>query len=158
MLPRQVCDACGIVHYRNPKLVVGALPVWGDRILLCRRAIEPCLGKWNLPAGFMEYGETLAQGALRETDEEANARLDLEEMFSLISLPHIGQVHVFYRARLLDLDFSPGAETLETVLFREEDIPWDEIAFRTVTQTLRHYFADRRAGAFKFHTGELLPP
>jgi ADP-ribose pyrophosphatase YjhB (NUDIX family) len=157
-LPRQVCSQCGAIHYRNPKLVVGALAEWEDRILLCRRAIEPRLGKWTLPAGFMENGETVAAAALRETAEEANARIELGEMYTMISVPHISQVHVIYRARLLDLDFSPGAETLETALFREEDIPWDEIAFRTIGKTLRHFFDDRRAGAFRFHSGEIPPP
>ncbi len=157
-LPRQVCTLCGVVHYRNPKMVVGTLPAWEDKVLLCRRAIEPRHGKWTLPAGFMENGETVAQGAMRETVEEANANIDLGEMFTLISLPHIGQVHVFYLARLLDLEFSPGIETLETALFREEDIPWNEIAFRTVTQTLKHYFSDRNTGSFQFHTGDILPP
>ena len=157
-LLRQVCTVCDVIHYRNPKMVVGTLPVWEDKVLLCRRAIEPRHGKWTLPAGFMENGETVAQGAMRETVEEANANIDLGEMFTLISLPHIGQVHVFYRARLIDQKFSPGIETLETGLFREEDIPWNEIAFRTVTQTLKHYFADRAAGSFQFHTGDILPP
>ena len=139
-------------------MVVGTLPVWEDKVLLCRRAIEPRHGKWTLPAGFMENGETIAQGAMRETIEEANANIDLGEIFTLISLPYICQVHVFYRARLLSQEFSPGMETLETALFREEDIPWNEIAFRTVAQTLKHYFADRAAGAFQFHTGDILTP
>jgi len=154
-LPRHVCDACGAIHYRNPRLVVGALPVWEDRILLCRRAIEPCHGKWTLPAGFMENGETIAEAARRETEEEANARIALGDMYTLISVPHINQVHVVFRARLLDLDFSAGEETLEVGLFREQDIPWDEIAFRTIAMTLRHYFADRRTGAFEFHVGDI---
>lgn len=156
-LPRAVCDACGTIHYRNPKLVVGALPAWNDSVLLCRRAIEPRQGKWTLPAGFMENRETVAQAAVRETLEEANARVALGEMFTLLSVPHISQVHVIYLAQLLDLDFSPGEETLETTLFREEDIPWEEIAFRTIAVTLRHYFADRKAGRFGFHTGEVAP-
>lgn len=154
-LPRHVCDACGAIHYRNPRLVVGALPVWQDRILLCRRAIEPRHGKWTLPAGFMENGETIAQAALRETEEEANARIALDDMYTLISVPHISQVHVVFRAQLLDLDFSAGEETLEVGLFREQDIPWDEIAFRTIAITLRHYFADRRTGTFEFHVGDI---
>jgi ADP-ribose pyrophosphatase YjhB (NUDIX family) len=157
-LPRAVCDACGAIHYRNPKLVVGALPEWEDRILLCRRAIEPRHGKWTLPAGFMENHETVAAAAMRETLEEANARIALGAMYTLLSVPHISQVHVIYRATLLDLDFKPGEETLEVALFREEEIPWDEIAFRTIAITLRHYFDDRRAGGFGFHTGEVEPP
>jgi ADP-ribose pyrophosphatase YjhB (NUDIX family) len=157
-LPRAICDACGAIHYRNPKLVVGALPEWDGSILLCRRAIEPRHGKWTLPAGFMENHETVAQAAERETLEEANARIALGEMFTLLSVPHISQVHVIYRAQLLDLAFAPGAETLEVALFREEEIPWDEIAFRTIAVTLRHYFSDRRSGGFSFHTGSVEPP
>ena len=158
-LPRGICDTCGAIHYRNPRLVVGALPEWEDRVLLCRRAIEPRYGKWTLPAGFMENGETVAAGAIRETLEEAGARLELGPMFSLISVPYINQVHVIYRARLLDLDFDPGEETLELRLFREDEIPWDEIAFRTIAISLRRFFADRAAGVFGFHTVDLeLPP
>ena len=155
---RSLCKACGFIHYQNPRLVVGALPVWEDRILLCRRAIEPRYGKWTLPAGFMENGETVAAGAIRETIEEAGARIELGPLFSMISVPHIHQVHVFYRARLLDLDFSPGDESLEVQLFTETDIPWDELAFRTVSLSLRRFFADRAAGHFQFHTEDLLPP
>jgi len=150
-LPRHVCTQCDTIHYRNPRLIVGSLPEWEDRILLCRRAIEPMYGKWTLPAGFMENGETVADAARRETAEEACARIALGNMFSLISVPHIDQVHVIYRARLLDHDFAAGAETLELRLFSEDEIPWDEIAFRTIKITLRHYFADRRAGQFLFH-------
>lgn len=154
-LPRHVCNACGSIHYRNPRLVVGALPVWEDRVLLCRRAIEPRHGKWTLPAGFMENGETVADAARRETLEEACARIDLGEMYTLISVPQINQVHVIYRSRLLDLDFAPGVETLELRLFSEEEIPWDDIAFRTIAMTLRHYFADRRDGRYGLHTEDL---
>ena len=156
-LVRHVCDACGAIHYRNPRLVVGALPVWEDKILLCRRAIEPRLGYWTLPAGFMENGETVAQAALRETHEEANARIEIEEMYTVISVPHVSQVHVVFRARLLDLEFSAGEESLDVALFREEEIPWQEIAFRTNAMTLHHFFADRQAGCFGFHAGEITP-
>jgi ADP-ribose pyrophosphatase YjhB (NUDIX family) len=156
-LPRHVCDACGAIHYRNPRLVVGTLPVWADQVLLCRRAIEPRHGKWTLPAGFMENGETVAQAALRETREEANAHIDLGEMFTLISVPHINQVHVIFGAKLIDLEFSAGEETLEVRLFQEHEIPWDDIAFRTIAITLRHYFDDRRAGTFRFHATDLAP-
>lgn len=157
-LPRHVCDSCGAIHYRNPRLVVGAVPEWEDRILLCRRAIEPRLGKWTLPAGFMENGESVADAALRETLEEACARIELGAMYTMISVPHIHQVHVFYRSRLMDLDFAPGIETLELRLFEESEIPWDELAFRTVSITLKHFFADRREGRFGFHTEDLKPP
>lgn len=154
-LPRHVCDRCGVIHYRNPKLVVGSLPVWEDRVLLCRRAIEPRYGKWTLPAGFMENGETLADAAARETQEEACARVELDGLYTVISVPHISQVHAVFRARLLDLDFAPGVETLEVALFREEDIPWQEIAFRTIAMTLRHFFEDRRQGGFGFHSSAI---
>ncbi len=156
-LPRHVCDACGAIHYRNPRLVVGTLPVWEDRVLLCRRAIEPRKGCWTLPAGFMENRESVAEAAERETREEACARIDLDALYTMISVPHISQVHVIYRARLRDLDFAPGEESLEVALFAEADIPWEEIAFRTVAMTLRHYFADRAAGNFGLHV-DALPP
>ena len=155
---RHVCGQCGAIHYQNPKLVVGTLPAWEDRVLLCLRAIEPRRGKWTLPAGFMENQETMAQAALRETAEEACARVELGEMYTIVSVPHISQVHAIYRARLLDLDFSPGQETLEVRLFSEAEIPWDEIAFRSVGLSLRHYFAERTSGSFGFHAEELAPP
>lgn len=154
-LPRHVCVDCGTIHYRNPRLVVGALPEWQDQILLCRRAIEPRLGFWTLPAGFMENAETIGEAALRETREEAGAQIELGNIYTVMSVPHIDQVHVIFRARLLDLGFSPGQESLEVALFREEEIPWQEIAFRTVALTLRHYFADRKAGAFLFHAEDI---
>jgi ADP-ribose pyrophosphatase YjhB (NUDIX family) len=157
-VPRHVCEHCGTIHYRNPLMVVGAIPEWEGRILLCRRAIEPRLGLWTLPAGFMELGETTAQAALRETLEEANARIELGEMFALLSVPHVDQVHVFYRARLLDLDFSAGAESLEVTLFGENEIPWKDLAFRTIAATLGYFYSDRRKGTFQFHAGEILPP
>lgn len=157
-LQRHVCDVCGAVHYRNPRLVVGTLPVWEDRILLCRRGIEPRHGCWTLPAGFMENQETVAEAALRETREEACARIDLDAMYTMISVPHISQVHLIFRARLLDLDFAAGDETLEVALFGEADIPWDNIAFRTVAMTLRHYFADRRSGAYGPHVESVIMP
>ena len=156
-LPRHVCDRCGEIHYLNPKVVVGALPVWEDRVLLCRRAIEPRHGLWTLPAGFMENGETTAEAAVRETLEEANARVELLDMYTLVNLAHISQIHIIYRARLLDLDFFPGEETLEMALYKEEDIPWHDIAFRSIGLSLRHFFADRRKGEFGFHTEDLLP-
>jgi ADP-ribose pyrophosphatase YjhB (NUDIX family) len=156
-LPRHVCDACDTIHYQNPKMVIGCIPEWEDRVLLCRRAIEPRQGLWTLPAGFMENGETVAQAALRETLEEANARVELGAMYTVLSVPHVNQVHIFYRGRLLDLGFGPGTESLEVQLFAEAEIPWKEIAFRTVSTTLRHYYGDRQAGAYGFHAGEILP-
>ena len=163
---RHVCTHCGVIHYQNPKLVVGSIPVWdlaGDtRVLLCRRAIEPRLGYWTLPAGFMENAETTSAAAARETAEEAGARIEMHELFSMLNVPHVNQVHLFYRATLLDLDFAAGIESLEVALFREADIPWDEIAFPTIHDTLRYFFADMqkvRAGAgFGFHAEDIVKP
>ena len=148
---RAVCPACNTVHYENPLNVVGTIPVLGDRVLLCKRNIEPRWGKWTLPAGFMELGESTEQGAARETDEEAGARIELQGLFSLLNVVRVGQVHFFYRARLHDTDFAPGPETIEAQLFSEEQIPWEELAFKTVRETLKHYFADRRRGLFELH-------
>ncbi len=148
---RAVCPACNTIHYENPLNVVGTVPVLGDKILLCKRNIEPRWGKWTLPAGFMELGETTAQGAARETDEEAGAQFELEGLFSVMNVPRVGQVHLFYRARLLSGVFDPGHETIEARLFDEAEIPWDEIAFRTVKETLERFFEDRRAGHFGIH-------
>lgn len=147
-LIRSVCESCNLVHYDNPRMIVGCVPVWEDRVLLCRRAIHPRRGYWTLPAGFLENGETTRQGAARETLEEANARVEIESFYRLFDLPHIHQIYVFFRARLLDLDFSPGAESLETRLFAETQIPWDDLAFRTMKLTLEDYFKDRREGTY----------
>ena len=148
---RAVCPACHTIHYENPLNVVGTVPYFGERVLLCKRNIEPRWGKWTLPAGFMELGETTAQGAARETDEEAGAQIEMEELFSVMNVPRVGQVHLFYRAKLLSDQFNPGVETIEAKLFTEAEIPWEEIAFRTVKETLEHFFADRRVGRFGFH-------
>jgi ADP-ribose pyrophosphatase YjhB (NUDIX family) len=156
--PRHVCPRCGEIHYLNPKLVIGCIAEWDGRILLCRRAIEPRYGLWTLPAGFMENGESTAQAALRETAEEACARAAVEQLFALISIPHIDQVHLFYRARMLDAGFDAGEESLETRLFDEPGIPWERLAFRSVALCLEAYFRDRRAGAFGFHESTLPPP
>ena len=153
---RAVCEACGTIHYENPLNVVGTVPLWGDKVLLCLRNIEPRKGKWTLPAGFMELGETTAQGAARETDEEAGAQFELEGLFSILNVARVGQVHLFYRARLTSEQFKPGFETLEARLFTEDEIPWDEIAFRTVKETLERFFADRRAGSFSIHTIDIV--
>jgi ADP-ribose pyrophosphatase YjhB (NUDIX family) len=155
---RHVCTVCGEVHYQNPKLIVGAIPEWEGKILLCRRAIEPRRGLWTLPAGFMENGESTVEAAARETLEEANALVSIGELYSLYNLPYINQVHLLFRARLLNLDFSPGAESLEVRLFSEEDIPWDTLAFRPVRFTLQHYFSDRKTGDFLFRIGDLAAP
>jgi ADP-ribose pyrophosphatase YjhB (NUDIX family) len=152
---RAVCPQCHTIHYENPLNVVGTVPVWGDSgeyVLLCKRNIEPRLGKWTLPAGFMELGETTAEGAARETDEEAGAQIEMGPLYTLLNVARVGQVHMYYRARLLSDHFAPGHETQEARLFTENEIPWDEIAFRTVRETLLCYFDDRRAGRFQFHT------
>lgn len=152
---RAICTACHTVHYENPLNVVGTVPWWGetgDQVLLCKRNIEPRRGKWTLPAGFMELGETTSQGAARETDEEAGASIELQELFTVMNVVRVGQVHLFYRARLLSTHFQPGHETMEARLFTEDSIPWDELAFRTVRETLERYFDDRRKGQFSVHT------
>lgn len=153
--PRAVCTVCATVHYENPLNVVGTVPVWGSdgaQVLLCLRNIEPRRGKWTLPAGFMELGETTAEGARRETLEEAGAQIELGPLFTLMNVPRVGQVHLYYRARLISDVFDPGIETIEARLFTEAEIPWEEIAFRTVRETLEHYFEDRRRGIFGFHS------
>ena len=165
--PRYVCQQCGTIHYQNPKMVVGSIPVWEQdgetRILLCKRAIEPRYGYWTLPAGFMENEETTSEAALRETFEEAGARIQLHELFSLLNVPHVHQVHMFYRATLLDLDYQAGTESLEVALFAESEIPWNEIAFPTVSNTLKFFFAAlarvRDEGAsWELHTRDLRKP
>ena len=152
---RAVCTVCANVHYENPLNVVGTLPVWGDLVLLCRRNIEPRHGFWTLPAGFMELGETAAEGALRETIEEAGARVEMQGLYTVMNVVRVGQVHLFYRARLLDTDFAPGPETIEAQLFSEADVPWDELAFRTVRETLKRYFEDRKHGRFEVHCADI---
>ena len=154
--PRHVCTVCAAVHYQNPKIVVGAIPEWQDQILLCRRAIEPRYGFWTLPAGFLERGETTLAGAARETLEEANARIEIGHLYSLFNLPHIDQVYMLFRARLLDLDFGPGEESLEVRLFAETEIPWDELAFPVVRETLNLFFSDRADGRSGLRLGDIV--
>lgn len=156
-LLRDVCTVCDTVHYQNPRMVVGTLPIWEDKILLCRRAIEPRHGYWTLPAGFMENGESLEQAALRETLEEAGGPVELGGLFAVVSIPHIHQVHFFYQASLPSLDLTPGEETLETGLFAEADIPWRDIAFRSVSYALQQFFADRQTGRYALHSTTLNP-
>jgi ADP-ribose pyrophosphatase YjhB (NUDIX family) len=152
---RAVCPACGLVHYENPLNVVGTVPVWGDRVLLCKRAIEPRYGLWTLPAGFLELGETTAEGAVRETVEEAGAQIELGALLTLLNVVRVGQVHLFYLATMTSPHLDPGSETLEARLFREDEVPWEQIAFRTVRETLQHFFADRRRGQFGFHFADI---
>ena len=154
-LPRCVCANCGAIHYQNPKTVVGCLAEWDGRILLCKRAIEPRRGLWTLPAGFLENGETIEAGALRETAEEARATVDIGALYTVISLPDINQVYMMFRARLLDLGFGPGSESLEVRLFDEGEIPWESLAFRTIARTLRNFFLDRRMGAYTLKVSAL---
>ena len=164
--PRYVCPNCHTIHYQNPKLVVGSIPVWERdgrlQVLLCRRAIEPRYGYWTLPAGFMENAETTAQAAARETEEEAGANIELGNLFALLNVAHVHQVHLFYLATLLDLDFAPGIESLEVQLFTEDQIPWDELAFPTIRTTLELFFADRikmrEGGNYAVHSGDIDRP
>lgn len=155
-LPRFVCDNCHIIHYQNPKIVTGCLPEWEDKILLCKRAIEPRYGLWTLPAGFMENHETLTQAAMRETWEEACAKVDNLQLYTIISLPYISQVYIMFRSQLLDLDFAPGSESLEVKLFHPDDIPWDELAFPIIRRTLTHYCEDLAIRQFPLHISDIL--
>ncbi|HYC35320.1 MAG TPA: NUDIX hydrolase [Usitatibacter sp.] len=157
-LERAVCDACGIVHYQNPKIVVGCLPVHGERILMCKRAIEPRYGLWTLPAGFMENNESAAEGAAREAMEEANANVEIQDLYTVYSIPNISQVYMMFLARLVDPNVSPGIESLEVKLVTEEEIPWDQLAFAMVKRTLEHFLEDRRVGVFRTRFGDIRPP
>ena len=154
-MPRHVCDTCDTIHYQNPKIVAGCIPVWQDKILLCRRAIEPRYGLWTLPAGFMENGETTLAGAAREALEEAHARMDALKLFTFFSLPHISQVYVFYRGQLIDGFAEAGVESLEVELFDEANIPWHELAFPVVRETLKLFFKDRQRNDYRVHCGDL---
>ncbi len=148
---RHVCDRCEMIHYQNPKIVTGCIPVWKDRILLCKRAIEPRKGYWTLPAGFLENGETIEEGAARETREEACADLSNQRLYALFNLPHINQVYLMFRADLVSgTGFGIGAESLDVRLFSESQIPWDEIAFKVMYLTLDRYLQERKIGQFHF--------
>ncbi|MCA1798516.1 MAG: NUDIX hydrolase [Xanthomonadaceae bacterium] len=158
MLPRYMCDACGAIHYLNPKIVVGCIAQASDRrILLCRRSIEPRAGFWTMPAGFMENGETIRDAALRETQEEACARVEIAGLSSVVSVLGADQVHVMYHGRLVDDAFAAGDETLEAALVDEAEMPWDTLAFRSVTAAFKLYFEDRRRGVFETHHVDLPP-
>jgi ADP-ribose pyrophosphatase YjhB (NUDIX family) len=141
--PRYLCESCGIIHYENPKVVVGCIPEMDGKILLCRRAIEPRSGKWTLPAGYLENGETVARGAQRETLEEAEARIEIIAPYALFNICDVNQIYVMFRARLLDAKFKAGKESSEVRLFLEKDVPWGQIAFTVIEKTLRLYFKDR---------------
>ena len=154
-LPRFVCSNCGMVHYKNPLLVLGCVPEWESKILLCRRAIEPRLGYWTVPAGFMENGETLQAAAARECYEEALATVEIGSLLAVVSVTGANQVHVMFRAKLLQPEFAPGPESLEVALYEEADVPWSELAFASGVYALRQYFADRTAGREEHHFTEL---
>lgn len=154
-LPRFVCENCGTIHYRNPLLVLGCVPQWEDRILICRRAIEPRRGYWTAPAGFMENGETLQAAAARECHEEALATVEVGSLLAIVSVTHAHQVHVMFRARLLEPVFAPGPESLEVRLVSEQEVPWEDIAFPSGLFALRKFFSDRSAGREDHHFAEL---
>lgn len=153
---RFVCTSCETIHYQNPRIIAGCLAVHEDQILLCKRSIEPRLGKWTLPAGFLENGETTEEGALREMHEEANANATILDIYTMFSLPHISQVYMFYRAQLTDLNFFPGDESEDVRLFSEEDIPWDELAFPVIYDTLKFYLEDRVNDQYPVRSRDIL--
>ncbi len=152
-LPRYHCPACGAIHYQNPNMIVGTLPRRQDQVLLCRRAIEPRKDYWTLPAGFLEFGENVEEGALRETREEANADVELVRLFAVYSLRKVGQVYLMFLADLRTLDFHPGEESTDVRLFSREQIPWDRIAFSAIRFTLESYFQDPGAENGAVHLG-----
>lgn len=150
---RHVCVGCGAIHYLNPKIVTGCIVEWEDQILLCKRAIEPRYGLWTLPAGYMEVGESTLQAARRETMEEANAEVEIIDLYMVINLPYVDQVYMMYRSRLLQKNFSSGSESLEVGLYNERDIPWDQLAFPAIRETLKYYYQDRTNRQFRIRTG-----
>lgn len=154
---RFFCKVCGKIHYENPKLVVGCIPEWKDKILLCRRAIEPRLGKWTIPAGFLENGETVSEGAKRETFEEAFAEVEILQPYGLYNLCFVNQIYLIFRAHLLNQNFQPGEESLEVKLFSKVEIPWDQLAFRVIEKTLARYFQDQPGGEYSFHVDDIQP-
>ena len=153
---RNVCEACGMIHYENPKLVVGTIPEYNEKILLCRRAIEPMAGLWTLPAGFMENSETAPEGAIRETWEEAGIKVTGLSPYSFINIPHISQMYMLFRAKIEENKPNPGSESLECALFDIDAIPWDDIAFKAVKKTLEFYVSDKKAGHFTFHMDDVI--
>jgi ADP-ribose pyrophosphatase YjhB (NUDIX family) len=155
-LPRHVCTACGAIHYQNPKIVAGCIPEWDGRLLFCRRAIEPRYGLWTLPAGFMENGETTPSAAAREAREEACAEMDELSLFGHFNLPHINQVYILFRGVLRAGYASPGHETLEVAMLREEETPWEDLAFPVIRECLKLYYADRHEGVFHVHMTDIV--
>tara|TARA_Y100000768_G_scaffold84593_1_gene60455 strand:- start:9961 stop:10512 length:552 start_codon:yes stop_codon:yes gene_type:complete len=154
---RAVCDKCGTIFYENPKVVSGCILEWENKILLCKRATEPRSGYWTLPAGFLENNETIAEGALRETSEEANAESNDINLFFMCDLRHISQIYMMYRGTLVDGKYSPGPESEEVQLFSEFQIPWDHIAFTVIEKTLKLYFKDKKEGNFSIHFDTIDP-
>lgn len=155
---RHVCDHCGMIHYQNPKVIAGVLPVYDDQILLCKRSIEPRHGFWTLPAGFLENGESSLEGALRECEEEANAMVINPQLYALFDIPQINQVYVFYRAHLEEPVFGPSSESSEVALFDEADIPWANLAFPVVELALDYFLQDRITGEFAVKHDEIKRP
>jgi ADP-ribose pyrophosphatase YjhB (NUDIX family) len=155
-LPRFVCTGCHMVHYKNPLLVLGCVPEWENKILLCKRAIEPRLGFWTVPAGFMENGETMEAAAARECYEEALAKVEIRSLLAVVNVTRANQVHVMFRAQMLKPEFGPGTESLEVGLYDESEIPWSDLAFESGVYTLRKYFEDRAAGREDYHFTELV--
>lgn len=154
-LPRHVCDQCELIHYHNPKIVAGCIPEWEDQILLCRRAIEPRLGLWTFPAGFMEIGESTEQAGVRETKEEAEADVSVTSLHAVLSLPHIGQVYLVFRGQMMTPMYKAGLESLEVRLFSLSSIPWEDIAFPVISHALRRYVDDVAQGRFQLHVASL---
>jgi len=155
-LPRYVCDSCETIHYQNPKVVTGALPIWEDKVLLCKRGISPRKGFWNVPGGYLENGESVEDGAIREVFEETTSRVEIIGLHTLYSIPKLNQIYTHFLANLNALDFQPTEESLEVQLFTEEDIPWKEIAFASSSFTLKRYFDDRRKGKRQLHMGRFV--
>ncbi len=155
---RAVCTQCGLIHYSNPKMVVGCIPEYKDKLLLAKRNIEPRKGKWTLPAGFLENAESVQAGALRETLEETRATAQIIEPYRLFNIVFVDQIYFMFRAKLTSTNFGPTTESSEVRLFSEDEIPWDEIAFEVIKQTLQHYFADRKKGEYPFKVLDLKMP
>ena len=153
--PRYICTSCGTIHYQNPRVVVGCIPEWENKILFCQRAIEPRYGYWTLPAGFLENGETVSEGAKRETYEEAGATVNQLEPYGLYNICYVNQIYLMFRGSLVDLNFKPGSESLAVRLFTPEEIPWDELAFPVIGKTLTRFIQDRTHSVYPFHIEDI---
>ena len=155
---RYVCESCGEIHYQNPKVIAGILPTYDSKVLLCKRSIQPRVGYWTLPAGFLENGESSLEGAIRECSEEANTQVRDPSIYAIFDIPQINQIYIFYRAEMPEAIFSPSAESSDVALFSEEDIPWSELAFPMVEALLDHYFEDRKSGIFEIIREDIRRP